>query len=45
MKLQFKEEEVFPPELEAVQLEHNLKCPTIINTGGDARVPEDDLKK
>lgn len=47
MKLQFEEEEeeALPPELKAGQMEHHLQCPTINNTGGDSRVPEDDLKK
>jgi hypothetical protein len=46
MNLQSKEEEeALPPELEAGQLEHHLQCPTTNNTGGDSRVPEDDMKK
>jgi len=45
MKLQFKEEEALPPELKAGQMERHLQCPAINNTGGDSRVPEDDLKK
>jgi len=46
MKSKIKDgEEALHPELEAGQLEHHLQCPTSNNTGGDSRVPEDDLEK